>query len=61
MAREVEAYGEIAERFHEFDVDGNGFLDEGEVMAFCNSLGLDFTAEQGRYERLLHSLSAQSL
>ncbi len=47
-AREIEIYGEVAERFHEFDADGSGFLDEAEVMAFCKSLGLDFTAEQGR-------------
>ena len=51
-AREVEAYGEVAERFHEYDADGNGFLDEGEVLAFCNSLGLNFTDEQARYEQL---------
>ena len=47
-AREIETYGEVARRFHEFDADGSGFLDDAEVMAFCHSLGLDFTYAQAQ-------------
>ena len=48
VAQDIEAFGEVAERFYEFDTDRSGYLEENEVIEFCNSLGLEFTAEQAR-------------
>lgn len=41
-ARDVEAYGKVAQVFYAYDTDGSGFLEEAEVLEFCNSLGLEF-------------------
>jgi broad specificity phosphatase PhoE len=33
-------HGQVAQTFYEFDADNSGYLDEGEVKAFCLKLGL---------------------
>lgn len=48
VAEDVAEYGEVAERFYEFDTDASGFLEEAEVIVFCQSLGLDFSVAEAR-------------
>ena len=42
----IKAHGKIAELFYEYDADNSGYLDEYEVVSFCESLGLKFGAEE---------------
>ena len=43
--REAE-HGQVAVSFHKFDADDSGFLDEGEIGAFCKKLGLLLSAAE---------------
>ena len=39
-------HGQVAREFYEFDTDQSGFLDQSEIGAFCNRLGLLLTDTQ---------------